>query len=439
MTDLLWNIFETSVNLFESCVVVHFICAFLHHDYKSLRGKMIYFIGVAIDFVCVTVVNNLTVYEGILGAIYILIYFIYNLIFLKGTIFHKIFTALIAVVILLCVSSLVSGMVSAIFKSNLSLIYEQHSIERVCTIVLVQILLICIYDLILKYMVMTLKKEEWKLILSILCISFMVISCIHIVFIDIELDNYYARFIMAAEFGILVLNIVCFYMTYALSRSNAMTEELRLQRQQEEYRAHYAENIKEQYEEIRRMRHDMKQNLAVISMLYSERKYDEAQKYANKTSDNLARFDMVIDVGNDFVNAILNSKLSIAKQRGIEVLCTASSNISGIEDIDLCNLLGNMLDNAISAAEKCDKSFIEVSVNADEDKILAIISNTIKESVLEINKNLQSIKNGDIHGYGVKTIQSIASKYDGIAKFYEENNMFYCQVLMYKQIIAEFT
>lgn len=434
--ELLWNVFETGINLFESCVVIHFLCAFLHHDFKNTKGKIIYLIGVALDFIAMTLLNSITFYEGILGVIYISIYLIYSFIFLKGTILKKVFAAFLTNIVLICTSAVVTSIASSLFKNSFYSIYEGKNTIRVLTIVFVQVLLFFIYDIILKYSIVELKANEWKLILSILCISFISIACIHIVVVNVELEYYYAKLILGAESGIIILNIVCFNMTYALSRSNDEAEKLRIQRQQEEFRTHYAENIKEQYEEIRRIRHDMKQNLAVISMLHSEEKYDEAQRYANKISDNLSSFDMVIDVGNDFVNAILNSKLSIAKQRGIKVLCTAASNISGIDDIDLCNLLGNMLDNAVSAAEKCDNGFIEVSVNADEDKILTIISNTIKESVLEVNENLQSTKNGDMHGYGVKTIQSIAKKYDGVVKFYEEDNMFYCQVLMYKQKIA---
>ena len=203
--------------------------------------------------------------------------------------------------------------------------------------------------------------------------------------------------------------------------------------QQEEYRISYAENIKTQYEEIRRMRHDMKQNFAVISALCRECKYDEVNEFMGKISENLEKIEMVIDVHNDFINAILNSKLLIASEYGIRVICAASNNINGIEDIDLCNLLGNILDNAIEAAKHCPNGYIEVSIRSDENMILVIVANTIVESVMKRNKELKSTKkNADRHGYGVKTINSIAEKYSGTANFYEEGEMFYCQVMMYK-------
>ena len=433
MTDVLWKVFELSASLFESLIVIRFICLFFNNDFTSLRGKLVYVIGVCFDFACVTLINLLTVYEGFGGIIYILIYLIYEMIFLKGSFLRKIFSALISVVVLASVSFGVSSIVSTIFKRNVTVIYEPYTAERVCTIIFIQIFICCIFDLIIKFSIVTLNKVEWKLVLSILGISFISMACMHITLYDVSLDQYHAGLIGVAELGIIILNIVSFYMTYSLSKTNAEAEKLRIIRQQEEYRISYAKNVKEQYEEMHRMRHDMKQNLEVISALYREHKYDEANTFVNRVSGNLEKIGMTIDVHNDFLNAILNSKLLIASEQGIRVICASSSSIEGIDDIDLCNLLGNILDNAIEAAKYCNNGYIEVTIRSDENMVLVIVANTVVGSVIKINSELKSTKkNTDRHGYGVKTIRSIAEKYNGTASFYEEGNMFYCQVMMYK-------
>lgn len=433
MAEILWKVFEVLVSLFESCIVIRFICVFLQHDFKSSKGKIIFIVGVLFDFICVSVINEITTYEGIAGLIYILIYLIFCILFLQGNIMKKIFASSIATLVLLIVGVCSSSIISTLFNREVSVIYENQAIERICAIIIVQVLLVCVYDLILKYRFANLKKNEWRLILSILGISFVSMVCIHVFRIDVDVDGIYSVFITIAEFGIIFINVVSFYMTYSLSKSNAETEKLRMIRQQEEYRISYAENIKEQYEEIRRMRHDMKQNLAVISALHRENKYDEAKEFAGRVTNNLEKIELVIDVHNDFINAILNSKLLIASEYGIRVICAVSSNINGIDDIDLCNLLGNILDNAIEAAKRCSNGYIEVSIRSDENMILVIVANTIIESVMKGNKELNSTKkNAARHGYGVKTIRSIAEKYSGTANFYEEGEMFYCQVMMYK-------
>lgn len=438
MSDIIWNVFEISVNLFESCVVIHFICAFLNHNFKTVKGKTVYIIGVMIDFFTVSIINHFVVYEGVIGLVYTIEYFVFSLVLLKGSIYQKVFAAIISPIVMICANTLVSGIISNIFKSEIRPIYDENTKERIFLIIPVQILLIIVFDLILKYSMVTLKRNEWKLILSVFGISFLSMGFIHISVVNAYIEPYYVNLLLIAEFGIIILNIVCFYITYALSKSNFETEELRMQRQQEQYRVQYADSIRHQYEEMRRIRHDMKQDIMVISALQREGKYKEAGEYARKISDNLNGLETIIDVENDFINAILNSKLSIAKARGIEVLCASSNNIDGVEDTDLCNLLGNMLDNAIEAAEKCAHGFIEVSINSNDDRIKVTIANSIQLSVLKNNKELKSTKsNADFHGYGVKTIKSIAKKYDGMAVFYEDGNMFYCQVIMYKQLLKE--
>lgn len=433
MTDVLWKAFELLVSFLEFYVVIHFICAFLNHDFKTTKGIIIYFIGVIIDFSCVNILNLITVYEGVLGIIYILIYYLYAIVFLKGSKIKKMFASVTAIIVLVGVGAGVSGFISVLFNRELSILYGQKIVERIYSIILIQTMLVIVYDIILKFSAASLKKKEWGLIISILSISFLAVALIHAVLINIENAFMHSDMLIISEIGIIVLVIVSFYMTYSLSRTNAEAEKLRIIRQQEEYRISYAKNVKEQYEEMHRMRHDMKQNLEVISALYREHKYDEANTFVNRVSGNLEKIGMTIDVHNDFLNAILNSKLLIASEQGIRVICASSSSIEGIDDIDLCNLLGNILDNAIEAAKYCNNGYIEVTIRSDENMVLVIVANTVVGSVIKINSELKSTKkNTDRHGYGVKTIRSIAEKYNGTASFYEEGNMFYCQVMMYK-------
>lgn len=123
----------------------------------------------------------------------------------------------------------------------------------------------------------------------------------------------------------------------------------------------------------------------------------------------------------------------MAKEKDINIICRSSSDISGIEDIDLCVLLGNILDNAIEACEKSSEKNIEVSIYSDSTKLIITVINNIDFSVLNDNPELNTSKT-DIssHGYGVKTIKSIAEKYNGQASFYEENNKFVCQINLFK-------
>ncbi len=63
--------------------------------------------------------------------------------------------------------------------------------------------------------------------------------------------------------------------------------------------------------------------------------------------NEISNIDVCIDVGNVFINAILNTKISFARNHDINFVFTGSKQLDGVADIDMCNLLGNILDNAI--------------------------------------------------------------------------------------------
>lgn len=438
MTDFLWNLFEITVNLCEQLIVFYFICNFLKHDFKTTKGKFIYMIGSVLGAVLVTIINNFTLYEWWLSVIYIAYWFAFALFFLKGRILSKLFVTILSDAILISVSNIVTGLFSIALKSSLEEVYAQHSMYRILCVLLGQLMNFYLYSFVIKISdktILLMKRREWALIVSVFLISIFSFAMIHIALNEVTLSNSASKMLLLSESGLFALNIICLYMTISLNKSNRATEELKLKEQQLKHNIQYAETVRGQYQEIRRIRHDIKQHLATVSGLQIEGKFDKAQKYIAEISSEIEQIEMFIDVGNDFVNAILNSKLSIAKVKGIEVMCNASKRIDGVNEYDLCNLIGNMLDNAIEAAEKTGvKASIDVSIFSDKYKLIITVSNSISQSILSGNSELKTTKSKlEMHGFGVKSIKTIAEKYDGITDFYEENMTFFCRVVLSKK------
>lgn len=432
--DILWNIFEILVTVFEAFTIIFFISGMLGRKYRYKNIKAAVIAGSLSLAAVITFMNTLMIYEGLFGIIYSVIYFIYAAIALKGSVIKKIFVSILTNLILIIVNALTSSVVSAMFGNDVGQVYRENGTNRFILIVIVHVVLVLVFSLLVKLFgksSISLTKKEWSLILIVFLISFFVIAFIHTIQLDIGVSVDDSVLLAVCEIGVFLINIVCINTTIALSRSNNETMRLKTLNQQNEYRSEYARNVKMQYDEIRRIRHDMKQSYAVIESLLKENKTDEALDFIEKNGNVLARLKFSIDAGNDFVNAILNSKLSIAKEHGIEVICSISGDISGVEDIDLCNLLGNILDNSIEANEKIDKNrFIELNINSDETKMLIKVINPVTD---EVTDNLTTTKSRpELHGFGTKTIKAIAEKYNGIAEFYNESNQFETQVLLYK-------
>ncbi len=441
MTDILWNFYELAVTIFEEFVIIHFICKVLGHNFSTIKGKVICVAGSLVGSVIVTVANHLLVFESWLGIIYMTYWFTFALLFLEGKTLYKLFAVLLTNFIVFFTSSLISSSISALFNSDNNIAYSQISFIRFLTIIMVQMCLVYFFSLILKFVdkeLLKLKKSEWILIISVFAISIISLTLIQLSLLNINsntnVDEYTTALLLGSEICIVTLNSICLYMTIALSKRNRSAEKLKLKAQQYEHNIQYAETIRKQYEEMKSVRHDIKQHLTVIQRLQRDGNITEAVSYTDSCVQSITAPEIFIDVGDIFINSILNSKLSIAKSKGIKVLCRAEQNISGISAFDLCNLLGNILDNAIEGAQNvASGKFIEVAMETDEFKLNILVSNSIEKSVLETNKDLKTSKAGhELHGLGIKTIRSLAEKYNGNADFYEEGLIFFCHVILYK-------
>ncbi len=441
MQDFLWEIFEIAVNLCEGLIENYFICSFINHDFKTPKGKITYVLASVLNAALTTLMDFITLYDWWESFVSIAGVLAISCVILNGKFIAKVFAVTLSGVAAIVTGNFVTGVLSVALKSTPEQLYTSQGVYRVLGCIMFLTLRLFLYSLILKFTNKTLfalKKKEWVLIISVLLISILSFGVIQVALNEAKLSEMTTMMLMMCEIGLFALNIICLYIMISLNKSNHAAEELKLKEQQQKHEIQYAETVREQYEEIRSIRHDIKQHLAVVSGLQLEGKYDEAHKYISEISNNIAKIEMFMDVGNDFVNAILNSKLSIAKSKGIEVLCSSSSSIDGIDEYDLCNLIGNMLDNAIEAAEKVDNAIVEISTTSNKYKLTIKVSNSIAQSVLSENPMLKTSKyHPALHGFGTKSIRSISEKYNGNADFYEEGLTFVCRVELCRQTERE--
>lgn len=436
--DKLWIGFEFLVTVFEAFVIMHFVCSFFDHSFSSQKGRTIYVCASVCYALMVLSINSITSYEDVIGIVYSAYILIFSIIFLRGKLFTKIFVSIFTDICLISISTFAVNLTSVLFKNDVDTIYSENTLSRFLMIIIDQALLFYVFALLLKIFKrdrMSLGKKEWTFIITIFIVSFLSLAAIQITLQRNEFSEPYSGILMIAELGLILINIICFFMLSILNNSHKAAEELSVLKQQDEIRKQYAENVKYRYDEIRRIRHDMKQSYTVLETLLSEKRASEAMEYIRAGRLAIAKTEVLIDVGNDFVNSILNSKLSTAKQLGIEVICSSVKDISGIDAVDLCTLLGNLLDNAIEAAEQClsENRLIEVKIANSDGKLIIQVTNSIKGSVLNENSKMISTKKNPLeHGFGVRSIRLIATKYSGTVNYYEEDNTLSCRVILYR-------
>lgn len=137
------------------------------------------------------------------------------------------------------------------------------------------------------------------------------------------------------------------------------------------------------------------------------------------------------NTNNEIVNTVINSKILYCKNNGIKIHTTVQKNMKKIDDIDICSLLGNLLDNAIEAELKLDQAdrYIVLEFLTDDTTINIFLKNRISEPVLENNSGMGTTKSDfKNHGFGTKIISKIVKKHNGFLDYSEEDDFFYCNI-----------
>ena len=203
-------------------------------------------------------------------------------------------------------------------------------------------------------------------------------------------------------------------------------------RVQQKYQQQYLENAENQYETIRKLRHDFKNHNIVIASLFENGDFDKAKRFVGDYLDQMSVSGTFVNTDNNIVNAIINCKAEVAKSLDIETSIVTVSDFDGIDDLDLCSLISNMFDNAIDACRKVKENRqIHFSIKKDESNYTFCMKNSIEGSVIQNNPNLITTKKDKhLHGLGTKIIKDIAKKYNGMADFFENDDFFICYIIL---------
>lgn len=218
--------------------------------------------------------------------------------------------------------------------------------------------------------------------------------------------------------------------------TETIARNLDLEKELSEMKAEYAKQqdmakeIKNIQEQSRLLKHDMKNHILVILSCLEAEKLKEARDYTSNILDNLNKMYTYINVGNSLMNYILNSKLSRAKELGIEIKAEIENlAFDYMDSVDFSSLLNNLLDNAILAASNSAEKRLEVVISNRNGFDSIMVKNSIDTSVLSVNPDLKSTKQGENHGFGMVQIRKITEKYQGMIDIYEKDSRFVINVV----------
>lgn len=196
-------------------------------------------------------------------------------------------------------------------------------------------------------------------------------------------------------------------------------KEQSLLRQQLQYQENHYQHLIRSSEQIQKIRHDMKNHLQTLSVLYNENKTDELQEYLRQTYELLGHSEQVISTGNPSFDAVLNIKL--AEMGKIGISCSPALSIPRGLDFpfsDTVTILGNLLDNAINSCTAA--SSVSLSVTWQQGTLFLHMENPCASTTKAP------------YGIGMKNVEETVKKYSGTLHTEVKAGKYITDIILYR-------
>lgn len=429
---------ELFYSTIESLIITGFIYNFFEskNRYSKKITAIISFSFIFIFSSLMTVVN-LSWIETIFLFLFLLIGILEY--FYEGKLWEHILTAITVSILLALIDVCVLTLMSEIIGIEYSELVIKNSLSRFLAVIITKIIYLFLLSIIIFF------KKRYSLMLhhiELLMISFTLIVSIILISlvrnVIYEINAHYNEFLVIL-LCVLSLNIVQYYIVIYISKKNIAEKNISLMHKQIEMQEDNIHNLEKQYDEITKIRHDMKNYLyCALNLAKQGDNNAELIKYLENLSKN--KIDKIIDyvqVNRKILSIIINSKIGTAKNKNINIQCMVMSELENISDIDVGILIANLLDNAIEACEKNKKeSEIILKLWSNAGYYCINIMNTVETDVLINNPHLvTSKKNKMMHGIGLNSVKDIVQKYNGMINFEQKSNRFYVYVSLSKCIL----
>lgn len=195
---------------------------------------------------------------------------------------------------------------------------------------------------------------------------------------------------------------------------------------------HYAE-VENMYRQTRGWRHDYRNHIQVLKNYAELGDLEAVKHYLNELAEDLNTVDLALKTGNRMTDVILNSKISLAKAKGIAVKADAHVPVSlSVAEIDLCIILGNLFDNAIEAcmALPQEERMIRIYMDMKNTQLYISFTNTSAQKKQKKENGRFHTTKGEGHGYGLVRIDTIIERYQGYISRNSEDGAFSTEILL---------
>lgn len=191
-------------------------------------------------------------------------------------------------------------------------------------------------------------------------------------------------------------------------------------RQQYEALLQSYRNLEQLNSDLRAQRHDYLNHLQVVYGLMELEEYDELKGYLSPIYKGMMKTGKALKTRNPAVNALLRAKMAEAESRGIDFYVEVKSNLQNlqVESWELCKVLSNLMDNAMTALEaNHGEKKLRVDIGEDREQYQFTISNNGPMIPPELQESIFregfTTKKESGHGMGLYIVTQVLKAYKG--------------------------
>lgn len=414
---------EILANAAECLIIADFITKFLEmkdNRYSKVKFTAYFTLLFLDNMLCPALFKD----EFIPVAVMITIGLIYSAVFLKGNIYIKIFVVFISCIALLLINMLVLMVLSEILKTSVENLTSGVGAVRLMVLFLTKFLYFLTTRMLLKIKgdnKYSFGKIEWTVLMSIFGVTFLIgVAVLESAVKGINTEV----FMIASVIGLILINIITYILMIIMNRENSEKVKIAILETQIEGSSKSIEEITRMYSEIQQIRHDIKHWATGSLTLIKQGKYDQAETCLTELlSERIGTLREYAMTESDVVNAIINSKLTEAQDKSIDVTVNVGKQIGIKDEYGLSVAVANLLDNAIEACMRLndERKTIYYEMGIEKDYLKIFVKNTYTGEEITMKTQKQDQKR---HGLGHRMVQEFCEEHDGILNFYRQNEYF---------------
>ncbi len=350
--------------------------------------------------------------------------------FYRSSVFSKIFSSTIIVLMIILAEMLVGLLLSVVTKESVEVL-SKNIIYYIQGVIFSKVSLLALVKIVQYRKRSSYSKISKSVFIPIFALPVSTILIIYVIaqYAYSLVDTKSVALVAVSIVFLVSSNILVFYLFEKQLRQDEAAKKSTLIQQQLQYQTQYYRELAEKYKLSNKTIHDTKNQLFAISAAISGNDINAAKRKIDDLCKNAAGGESFVKTGNEALDALINTKYNDKKDLNIKFKHNIVINAKNkIDNIDLCIIIGNALDNAIEACAKIggnDEKEISLTIKQANNYLAVEMTNPASEPVKKVNGKIASgKKEKELHGFGMQSMEEIVNKYNGNLNYSQNGGVF---------------